>query len=68
MSAKSQLKADIFYLLLRHWPFHAALAGKKINKLALENACGPGRLQNEGHGSKKVDRMVKIYNNTTEKE
>ncbi|WP_227502937.1 hypothetical protein [Raoultella planticola] len=65
MSGKSQLKADIFYLFLRHLPLSTALAGKKINKLCRENACGPGRLQNSARRNKKVDQMVKIYNNTT---
>jgi hypothetical protein len=44
MSEKSQLKAHIFNIILRHWPISAALTAKKINKLALENACAASGL------------------------
>jgi len=44
MAGKSQLKADIFNLISGHCSAIPALAGKKINSLARENACGAGLL------------------------
>ncbi|ASV23009.1 hypothetical protein B8P98_23595 [Klebsiella quasivariicola] len=44
MSDKSQLKAEIFNAILRHWRIRRDFYAKKINKPALENACGRGRV------------------------
>jgi len=44
MSDKSQLKAEIFNVILRHWRITCDFYAKKINKPGWENACGRERV------------------------